>query len=91
MRLDFKQKQAKINRLLQKNDINVYLLYMKNPNNQKYIISVEYIGSGGDVILNILILSGKQYLEKYFKENNLEDNVYQIVSDFGYSNNKIGV
>ena len=39
----------------------------------------------------MLILSGKQYLEKYFKKNDLEDNVCFAVSDSDYSNNEIGV
>lgn len=73
------------------NDRNVYL-YIKNyPNNYKYITLVKYVSDKGDVILNILILSRKQHLEKYFEENDLKNNVCLVVSDFGYSNNKIEV
>lgn len=39
----------------------------------------------------MLILSGKQHLEKHFEENDLEDNVCLAVNDSGYSNNEIGV
>lgn len=49
------------------------------------------MGSTGNVIPNMLILSGKWHLEKYFEENNLENNVCLPVSNSGYSNNKIGV
>lgn len=38
----------------------------------------------------MLILSGK-HLEKYFEENDLENNVCLAVSNSGYSNNEIGV
>lgn len=57
---------------------------MEDSNNCKYIISVEYVGSGDDIILNMLILSGKHYLEKYFEENNLEDNICLAISNFSY-------
>lgn len=66
-------------------------LYIENPNNYKYITLVECVGDGGDVISNMLILSGKQHLEKYFKENNVEDNICLVVSGFGYFNDEIGV
>lgn len=34
-------------------------LYIKDPNNYKYITFIEFIGSRRDVLSNILILSGK--------------------------------
>lgn len=43
------------------------------------------------VLSNMLILSRKQYLEKYFKKNNLKDNLYFVISDSCYFNNKIRV
>lgn len=64
---------------------------MEDPNNREYITSVEYVSGRGDVIPNMLNLSGKQHFEKYFEENNLEDNVCLAVSDSGYSNDEIGV
>lgn len=76
--------------VITKDDTNARL-YMKDPNNWEYIKSIEYVSSEGDVIPNILILSGKQYLEKYLKENNLEDNICLAISNSGYSNDEIGV
>ena len=64
---------------------------MEDPNNREYITSVEYVSGRGDVIPNMLILSGKQHLKKYFEENDLEDNVCLAVSGFGYFNDEIGV
>lgn len=76
--------------VITKDDTNARL-YMEDPNNREYITSVECVGGRRDVISNMLILSEKQHLEKYFEENNLEDNVYLAVSDSGYSNDEIGV
>lgn len=39
-------------------------LYMEDPENREYLSSLECIGGRGDAIPNILILSGKQHLEK---------------------------
>ena len=64
---------------------------MEDPDNWEYITSVESVRNREDILSNILILSGKQYLEKYFKKKNLEDNVCFAISDSGYSNNKIRV
>lgn len=66
-------------------------MYIKNPNNWEYITSVKYINGKENIILNILILSAKQNLKKYFEENNLGDNICLTVSNSGYSNNKIKV
>lgn len=66
-------------------------MYIEDPNNQEYITSIECVVGGEDVLPNMLILSGKQYLQKYFKENNLKDNVCLAVSDSGYSNDEIGI
>lgn len=64
---------------------------MKNPNNWEYITSVKCINGEENIIPNILILSAKQNLEKYFEKNNLGDNICLAVSNFGYSNNEIRV
>lgn len=73
-----------------KDDTNVRL-YMEDPNNCEYIALVECVGGERNVIPNILILNGKQHLEKYFKENNLENNIYLAVSNSAYFNDEIGV
>lgn len=66
-------------------------MYIEDPDNREYITSVECVGGGGDVLPNMLILSGKQHLEKYFEKNSLDNNVCFAVSDFGYSNDEIGI
>lgn len=64
---------------------------MRNSNNCKYIIFVEQVDHKKNIIPNMLILSEKQYLEKYFEKNYLENDIYLVISNFSYSNNKIGV
>ena len=64
---------------------------MEDPDNREYIILIEYVGGGGDVLPNMLILNGKQYLEKYFAKNDLKDNMCFTISDSGYSNNAIRI
>ena len=66
-------------------------MYMEDPKNREYLISLECVGGGGDVLPNMLILSGKQHLEKWFEENDLDDNVAFAVSDSGYSNDEISL
>ena len=66
-------------------------LYMENPENCEYLSSLECIGRGGDVLPNMLILSGQQHLEKWVEENNLDDDVALAVSDNGYSNDEISL
>lgn len=66
-------------------------LYIKDPDNLKYIILIQYVSNKENVLINMLILNGKQHLENNFKKNNLEDNIYFAISDFDYFNNKIRV
>ena len=66
-------------------------LYMKDPENREYLSFLECIGGRGDALSNMLILSRKQHLEKWVKENNFDDNVALVVSDSGYSNDKINL
>ena len=62
---------------------------MENPNNWEYITLVEYVGGRGDILPNMLILSRKQQLKKYFEKNNLKDNMCFAINDSGYSNDEI--
>lgn len=62
---------------------------MEDPKNCEYLSSFEYVSRGGDVLLNMFVLSGKQYLEKWFEENYLDNDVAFAVNDSGYSNDKI--
>lgn len=64
---------------------------MEDPENREYLSSLECVGGGGDVLPNMLILSGKQHLEKWCEENDLDDNVAFAVSDSGYSNDEISL
>lgn len=66
-------------------------MYIEDFDNWKYIILVEYIGGKRDVLSNMLNLNRKQQLKKYFKKNNLKNNICFVVNDSGYSNNEIGV
>ncbi len=61
-------------------------LYMEDAENREYLSSLEWVGRGGDALPNMLILSGKQHLEKWLEENDLDDNVAFAMSDSGYSN-----
>lgn len=60
---------------------------MENPENFEYLNSLEGVGGRGDAIPNMLILSEKQRLEKWFEEYDLEYNVVFAGSDNAYSNN----
>ena len=64
---------------------------MEDPDNWEYITLVKCVGGKGDVLPNMLILSGKQHLEEYFEKNNLDNNVCFAISDSGYSNNEIEI
>lgn len=64
-------------------------LYIKDPKNREYLSFLEYVGEGKDIFSNMRILSRKQYLEKWLKDNNLDNNVVFAVADSSYSNNKI--
>lgn len=64
---------------------------MEDLDNWEYITLVKCVRGKRDVLSNMLILSKKQHLEKYFKKNNLDDNMCFAISDFGYSNDEIGV
>lgn len=64
-------------------------LYKDDPENREYLSSHKCVVGGGDVLPNMFILSGKQHLEKWFEENDLDDNFAFAVSDSGYPNDKI--
>ncbi len=66
-------------------------LCMGDPKNREYLSSLECISGRGDVLPNMLILSGKQHLEKWVKKHNLDDNAPLAVSDSGYSNDEISL
>ena len=48
-------------------------LYIEYPDNREYLSSLSVLVEGE--IPNMLILSGKQHLEKWFAGSDLEDNV----------------
>lgn len=64
---------------------------MEDPENREYLSSFECVGEGGDVLPNMLILSGKQHLEKWFEGNNLDNDVAFAMNDSSYSNDEISL
>lgn len=63
---------------------------MEELENREYLSSLKCVG-GGDVLPNMLILSGKQHLENWLEEKDLDDSIAFAVSDCGYSNDKISL
>ena len=63
-------------------------MLLTNPNNRVYIISVERISIGAKIILQILILYGIFILEKWAKENNLDENILLAMSPIRYFNDE---
>lgn len=49
----------------------------------------EYISEKENGFPNMLILNKKQYLEKWVKENNLDNNILFIINDKNYLNNEV--
>lgn len=86
----FRARVGKDQWLITKDDTSTRLV-LEDPDNEEYITSIECVGGGGDVIPNMLILSGKQHSEKCFEEKDLENSMSFAVRDPGYSNDKIGV
>lgn len=41
------------------------------------------------VIPNMIILSRKSHLEKFFLNNNLDENIIIVISNLGYNNNEL--
>lgn len=62
---------------------------MENSENPQYLNFLECIGRKGDIFLNMLILSRKQYFKILFEKPNLDDNVTFTIKDNDYSNNEI--
>ena len=63
-------------------------MLLTNPNNREYIISVERISIGAKIILQMLILYGIFILEKWAKENNLDENILLAMSPIRYFNDE---
>ena len=59
--------------------------------NQEYITSIESISGRVKIILPILILSKILILEKWVKENNLNEDILLATSSTGYFNNKLAL
>ncbi len=51
----------------------IKLLRMIDPENHDYITLVEYIGSAGEIIPPMLLISGVNILRKWCLDNNLDD------------------
>lgn len=72
--------------LLQKKKAQVILQDLEN---KDFISLIKGINDDELIILNIIILNRKIYLEKIFLNNNLDKNIIMAVSNIGYNNNKL--
>lgn len=63
---------------------------MIDPDNKEYVSSVECISAGGRDIPSMLILSGKQVLERW-AANNLDGDTLFATSDSRYSNDDLAM
>lgn len=66
-------------------------LLLMDPDNRKYISSVESISAGERDIPPMIILAGKQILKRWAVGNDLDDDVLFAVSDTGYSNDDLAM
>ena len=60
---------------------------MIGPENRDYITSVEFIGSAGETIPPILLISGVNILHKWCQHNDLDGDVVIGTTETGYANN----
>ena len=60
-------------------------LLMTDPDNWSYVTSVECVSVGGFSMPPMIVLQGKQILNKWV-HNNLNEDISLAVSDSGYSN-----
>ena len=61
--------------------------YLPSDNNRDYVTVIEAINAGGAVIDEILILSGKVHLERFYRE--LQGEVLVGLSETGYVNDEL--
>ncbi len=61
------------------------LVCMIDPENYDYITSVECIGSAGETILSMLLISGVNILYKWYQHNDLDSNVMIDITETGYA------
>ncbi len=66
-------------------------VFLEDPENRDFISSIECMSGDGSVISNMIILSGKSHLEKFFLHNNLYGNITMAVSDTGYNNDELSL
>ena len=64
-------------------------LILEDAENRDFISSLECVGGDGSVIPNMIILSGKNHLEKFFLRNDLDGKTTMAVSDTGYNNDEL--
>ncbi len=64
---------------------------LTDPDNRKYLTSVETISGGGLSIPPMLILSGIVILEKWAEENHLDGSIPLATSPTGYSNDVLAI
>lgn len=66
-------------------------LTIRDPNNRESLTSIETIRGDGTAIPPYVILSGKQFLKKWFEATNLSEDASFDTSDTGYSNDEISM
>ena len=66
-------------------------LRMIDPDNCDYITSIECIGSAGETIPLILLVSGVNILYKWYQHNNMEDDIVIGTTETGYANDDIAL
>lgn len=66
-------------------------LTLQDPDNRESLTSIESINAIGKATSSYLILSGRQMLEKWFEEIDLDKNASFDISDMSYSNNTISI
>ena len=59
---------------------------MIDPDNRDYITSVECIGSVGETIPPMLLVSGVNILYKWYQHNNLGGDIVISTTETGYAN-----
>ena len=64
---------------------------LEDPENRDFISSIECVSGDGSVIPNMIILSRKSHLEKFFLHNDLDGNVIVAISDTGYNNDELSL
>lgn len=64
---------------------------MEDLKNKDLILLIKCMSNNRLILLNIIILSRKNHLEKFFSYNNLVGNVIIAVNNIKYNNNELSL